>query len=81
MAIVKAVLRTHLLNGNVNVSWRRRAQIKQLAWAERQIWNRKSCLALSARFPVVNWRSRPVAKSADCKIPKISPCVYKPLQI
>ena len=32
--------------------------------AERQIGNRKSCLVLSARFPVVNWRSRPVAKSA-----------------
>ena len=32
--------------------------------AERQIWYRKSCLVLSARFPVVNWRSRPVAKSA-----------------
>ena len=51
---------------NGNVSWRRRAQIKQLAWpmAERQIGHRKSCLVLSARFPVVNWRSRPVAKSA-----------------
>ena len=32
--------------------------------AERQIEHRKSCLVLSARFPVVNWRSRPVAKSA-----------------
>ena len=32
--------------------------------AERQIGHRKSCLVLSARFPVVNWRSRPVAKSA-----------------
>ena len=44
----------------VNVSWRRLAQIKQLAWpmAERQIEHRKSC------YPVVNWRSRPVAKSA-----------------
>ena len=31
--------------------------------AERQIVHRKSCLVLSARFPVVNWRSRPVAKS------------------
>ena len=51
---------------NRNVSWRRRAQIKQLAWpmAERQIGQRKSRLVLSARFPVVNWRSRPVAKSA-----------------
>ena len=43
-----------------------RAQIKQLAWpmVERQIGHRKSSLVLSARFPVVNWRSRPVAKSA-----------------
>ena len=32
--------------------------------AERQIEDRKSCLVLSACFPVVNWRSRPVAKSA-----------------
>ena len=32
--------------------------------AERQIGHRKSCLVLSARFPVVNWRSRSVAKSA-----------------
>ena len=32
--------------------------------AERQIRHRKSCLVLSARFPVANWRSRPVAKSA-----------------
>ena len=32
--------------------------------AERQIEYRKSCLVLSARFPVANWRSRPVAKSA-----------------
>ena len=32
--------------------------------AERQIEHRKSCLVLSARFPFVNWRSRPVAKSA-----------------
>ena len=41
-------------------------EIKQLAWpmAERQIEHRKSCLVLSARFPVVNWRSSPVAKSA-----------------
>ena len=31
---------------------------------ERQIGHRKSCLVLSARFPVANWRSRPVAKSA-----------------
>ena len=45
---------------------RRRAQIKQLAWpmAERQIEHRKSRYVLYARFPVVNWRSRPVAKSA-----------------
>ena len=51
---------------NENVIWRRRAQIKQLAWpiAERQIGHRKSRLVLSARFPVVNWRSRSVAKSA-----------------
>ena len=42
------------------------AQIKQLAWpmAEREIGNRKSSLVLFARFPVVKWRSRSVAKSA-----------------
>ena len=51
---------------NGNVSWRRRTQIKQLAWpmAEWQIGHRKSSLVLSARFPVVKWRSRSVAKSA-----------------
>ena len=51
---------------NGNVSWQRRAQIKQLAWpmADREIGRRKSCLVLSARFPVANWPSRPVAKSA-----------------
>ena len=32
--------------------------------AERQIGHQKSCLVLSARFPVANWGSRPVAKSA-----------------
>ena len=32
--------------------------------AERQIRHRKSSLVLSARFPVANWRCRPVAKSA-----------------
>ena len=32
--------------------------------AERQIEHQKSCLVLSVRFPVVNWRSPPVAKSA-----------------
>ena len=60
-----------ILQQNGNVSWRWRAQIKQLAWpmAERQIEHRKSCLVLSARFPVVNWRSRPVAKSA-CLLPR-----------
>ena len=49
-----------------NVSWRRRVQIKQLAWpmTVRQIGHRKSSLVLSARFPVVKWRSRSVAKSA-----------------
>ena len=31
--------------------------------AERQIGHRKSCLVLSAHFPVFNWRSRPVTKS------------------
>ena len=38
-----------------NVSWRRRAQIKQLAWpmAERQIGQRKSSLVVFTRFPVV----------------------------
>ena len=51
---------------NGNVSWRRRAQIKQLEWtiAERQIEHRKSRSVLSARFPVVEWRSGSVAKSA-----------------
>ena len=34
-----------------------------------QIEHRKSCLVLSARFPVVNWRSRPVGKSA-CLLPR-----------
>ena len=55
-----------ILQHNGNVSWRRRAQIKQLAWpiAERQIGHQKSCSVLFARFPVVNWRSCPVAKSA-----------------
>ena len=55
---------------NGNVTWRRRAQIKQMAWpiAERQIGLRKSCVVLSARFPVVNWRSRSVAKSALYRI-------------
>ena len=55
-------------NGNGNVSWRRRAQIKQLAWpmAEWQIGHRKSSLVLSARFPVVKWRSRSVATSTYC---------------
>ena len=32
--------------------------------AKRQIGHRKSCLVLSARFPVANLRSRSVAKSA-----------------
>ena len=38
----------------------RRAKIKQLAWpmAEQQIGHRKSCLVLSARFPVVSRSSR-----------------------
>ena len=45
---------------NENVSWRRRVQIKQLAWsmAELQIGHRKSCLVLSWRFPALIWRSR-----------------------
>ena len=67
-----------------NVSWRRRAKIKQLAWpmAERQIEHRKSCLVLSARFPAVNWRSRPVAPISSLAIPKfewkqsLSCCCY-----
>ena len=51
---------------NGNVSWRRPTQIKQLAWpmAEWQIGHWKSSLVFSARFPVVKWRSRSVAKSA-----------------
>ena len=32
--------------------------------AEQQISHRKSCLVFSARLPIVNWSSRPVAKSA-----------------
>ena len=53
-------------NRTGNVCWRLRAQIKQLDWpmTERQIGYRKSNLVLSARLPVVKWRSRPVAKSA-----------------
>ena len=53
-------------NNYGNVSWRRRAQIKQLAWpmAELQIGHRKSCLVFSVCFPVVNWRSRTDAKWA-----------------
>ena len=52
---------------NGNVSWRGRAQIKQLTWAmaELQIGHRKSRLDFSARFPVVNWRSRSDAKSGS----------------
>ena len=34
---------------------------------ERQIGHRKSCLVLSAHFPVVKWRSRSVAKSSYCQ--------------
>ena len=51
---------------NGNVSWRRRAQVELLGWpmAVRQIGHRKSSLVPSARFPVVKWRSRSVAKSA-----------------
>ena len=42
------------------------------AWpmAEREIGNRKSSLVLFARFPVVKWRSRSVAKSAFIINPK-----------
>ena len=32
--------------------------------AQRQIGHRQSSLVLTARFPVVKWRSRSVAKSA-----------------
>ena len=35
--------------------------------AQRQIGHRKSSLVLIARFPVVKWRSRSVAKSAQCQ--------------
>ena len=45
--------------------------------AERQIGHRKSCLVLSARFPVVNWRSRPVAKSAYFRANKPRLCFGK----
>ena len=43
------------------------ALMKEMTWpmAERQIGYRKSRLVLSARFSVVNRRSRSVAKSAD----------------
>ena len=37
---------------------------------ERQISDRKSCLVLSARFSVANWRSRPVAKSSPSLVPE-----------
>ena len=52
---------------NVNVSWRRRAKSNNWLdqWRGPEIEHRKSCLVLSARFPVVNWRSSPVAKSAQ----------------
>ena len=52
---------------NGNVSWRGRAQIKQLAWAmvEMQIGHLKSRLVFSARFPVINWRSCPGDKSGS----------------
>ena len=42
------------------------SHLKQLAWpmAERQIGHWKSCLVISARFPVGNWRSHSFAKSA-----------------
>ena len=42
---------------NGNVSWRRRAQIKQLAWpmVEGQIGHRKSSLVLSARSLRHRW--------------------------
>ena len=36
---------------------------------ERQIEHRKSCLVFSTRFPVVKWRSRPVAESAYTMTP------------
>ena len=64
-SFVWGVSSLHLLDGNT-VSWRRRAQIKQLVWPmeEQQIEHRKSRLVLSARFPALNWRFRSVAKSA-----------------
>ena len=51
---------------NGNVSWQRRAQIKQKVWPmeKRQIGHWKSCLVLSTRFPVANLRFRPVDKSS-----------------
>ena len=45
--------------------------------AERQIGHRKSCLVLSARFPVVNWCSRPVATSAYFRANKPGLCFGK----
>ena len=58
-------MKTYQQNGNV--SWRGRAQIKQLAWAmaEIQIGHRESRLVFSVSFPVINWRSRSDAKSGS----------------
>ena len=52
-----------------NVSWWRRAQIKQLTWpiAEQQIGQQKLSLVFSTHFPVVKWCSQSVAESAYYK--------------
>ena len=43
----------------------RRNHTNDLTNSRAAIWHKKSCVVLSARFPVVNWRSRSVAKSVD----------------
>ena len=59
------VVAADLLTGRERQMTTARANLtSDLTNAERQIGYRKSCLVLSARFPVVNRSSRPVAKSA-----------------
>ena len=43
----------------------RRNHTSDLTNSRTAIWHKKSCVVLSARFPVVNWRSRSVAKSVE----------------
>ena len=59
------VVAADLLTGRERQMTTARANLtSDLTNAERQIGYRKSCLVLSARFPVVNRSSHPVAKSA-----------------